>query len=95
MACRLLASLCWPAGFLLYDPAPQATRQGWPYYRRERGGMSSAGLPDSSYAQMAATTEACRLNVQTEASSRITVQARMTRASSRALLTTVLLTRAL
>jgi len=24
-------SLCWPAGFLLYDPAPQATRQGWPY----------------------------------------------------------------
>jgi len=23
-------SLCWPAGFLLYDSAPQATRQGWP-----------------------------------------------------------------
>ncbi len=23
-------SLCWPARFLLYDPAPQATRQGWP-----------------------------------------------------------------
>jgi len=21
-------SLCWPAGFLLYDPAPQAIRQG-------------------------------------------------------------------
>src|SRR5579884_2820661 len=28
-------SLCWPAGFLLlYDPAAQATRKGWPYYIR-------------------------------------------------------------
>jgi len=23
-------SLCWPAGFLLDDPAPQATPGGWP-----------------------------------------------------------------
>src|SRR5579885_989146 len=27
-------SLCWPARFLLYDPAAQATRKGWPYYIR-------------------------------------------------------------
>jgi len=27
-------ALCWPAGFLLYDPAPQATHKGWPYYIR-------------------------------------------------------------
>src|SRR5579883_3357353 len=46
--------------------------------------------PDSSHAQMAATTEACRLSVQTEARSKIAVQPRTTMVSSRALLKTVL-----
>src|SRR5579883_1504270 len=51
--------------------------------------------PDSSHAQMAATTEACRLSVQTEARSKIAVQPRTTMVSSRALLKTVLFVKAL